>query len=209
MGFFEYISNHWYAGAALLLLVILTVFVWIKAMASGRKRNLEREKIVADLEKEKALRKEFKTVDELTFVEGKDDYRLITGMCANVQQRLENKEDMNTAFLNLSQPEKYAYVLGYFYEDSKNGLSEFFRANGEPLVGVAVQAVEELIGGEFAQLVAKEYVMLDENDETTSVDSKALEEMDNAFKEIIENKSDEIYRKTASYIRDNKHCFIH
>ncbi len=208
MGFFEYISNHWYAGAALVFLVILTVFVWIMAMISGKKRGAERERIIAELEKEKALRKDFKTVDESTFAEDKDDYRLIIGICANIQQRLEKADDMYADFYDLSQPEKYAYALGYVFEDSKNGLSDFFRANGEPLVGVAVQAVEELIGGEFSQLVAKEYVMLDENDETTSIDSKALEEMDTAFKDIIENKSDEIYHKTASYIRDNKDCFI-
>ena len=42
MGFFEYISQHWYAGAALVLLVILTVFVWIRAAISGKKRSEER-----------------------------------------------------------------------------------------------------------------------------------------------------------------------
>ena len=208
MGFFEYISTHWYAGAALALLVILTVFVWIMALISGKKRNAQREKILADLEKEKALRKEFETVDESTFSEDKDDYRLIVGICANIQQRLEKADDMYASFDALSKPERYAYALGYVFEDSKNGLSDFFRANGEPLLGTSAEAVRDVIGGDVSVVFEKEYIMLDENDETTSVDNGKLEEMDAEFKEIIESKSNEIYRKAASYIRENKDCFI-
>lgn len=208
MGFFEYISSHWYAGAALVLLILLTVFVWIMAMISGKKRSEQREKILADLEKEKALRKEFETVDETTFSTDKDDYRLITGICANVQQRLEKAADMYAAFDALSQPEKYAYALGYVFEDGKNSLSDFFRANGEPLLGVAAEAVRDVIGEEFAEVFGKEYVMLDENDETTSVDNTKLEETDAKCKEIIGAEGAEIYGKVASYIRDNKDYFI-
>lgn len=208
MGFFEYISTHWYAGLALILLVILTVFVCIMAMISGRKRNAERERILADLKREKALREEFRTVDENTFTQDKDDYRLIIGICANIQQCLEKSADMNADFKALSEPEQYAYALGYVFEDSKNGLSEFFRANGEPLLSVSAAAVRDVIGGEVSDLFAKEYIMFDENDETTSIDSKVIEESDASFKEIVANDGDAIYNKVASYIRKNKDCFI-
>ncbi len=208
MGFFEYIAQHWYVGVALILLIVLTAFVWMKALISSKKRSEERERIIADLEKEKALRKEFKNVDELTFEEGKDDYRLIIGMCAHVQQRIEKRDDMNEAFLQLSEAEKFAYALGYVFEDSKNGLSEYFRSNGEPLLSVSAQAVKVIIGGEFAEIFSKEYVMLDDNDETTSVDNDALKEMDERICSILETEGNKIHSKVASYIRDNKNSFL-
>lgn len=208
MGFFEYISQHWYAGAALILLVVLTVFVWIRAMISGRKRSEERERIIAEIEKEKVLRKEFKDIDESTFSEGVDDYRLVTGLCAHVQQKIENEEDMNAAFSLLSEAEKYAYTLGYVFEDSKNGLSEFFRANGEPLLSVSAEAVDKVIGGEFAEIFRKEFIMLDENDETTSVDNNALKFLDERFKKLLEESGQAVYGKAASYIRENKKYFL-
>lgn len=207
MGFFEYISQHWYAGAALILLIILTVFVWIRAMISGKKRNEERERIIAEIEKEKALRKEFKTIDGNTF-SNVDDYRLIIGMCAHIQQKIEDESDMNAAFSALSEPEKYAYVLGYVFEDSKNGLSEFFRANGEPLLSVSLEAVKNVIGGVFSEIFGKEYIMLDENDETTSVDNNELEVLDRKFASIIETEGSDLYAKVASYIRTNKNIFL-
>lgn len=207
MGFFEYISQHWYAGAALVLLVILTVFVWIRAAVSGKKRSEERERIIAEIEREKALRKEFKTVDDSTFSNA-DDYRLIIGLCAYVQQKIENETDMNAAFSALSEPEKYAYVLGYVFEDSKKGLSEFFRANGEPLLSVSLDAVRKVVGGDFAEVFEKEFIMLDDNDETTSVDNKELDVLDSRFSTIIENEGSDVYAKVASYLRLNKNYFL-
>ncbi len=207
MGFFEYISQHWYAGAALILLVVLTVFVWIRAMISGRKRNEERERIIAEIEKEKALRKEFKTIDENTF-SIVDDYRLIIGICAHIQQKIEDETDMNAAFSALSEPEKYAYVFGYVFEDSKNSLSEFFRANGEPLLSVSLEAVRNIIGGDFSDVFEKEFIMLDENDETTSVDNNELEVLDGKFASLIEADGADVYAKVASYIRTNKNIFL-
>ncbi|MBQ8574753.1 MAG: hypothetical protein IJ447_01740 [Clostridia bacterium] len=204
----EYISQHPIAGVALVLLAVLTFFVCVKALLSGKKRNEEREKIIADIEKEKALRKEFKYVDATTFAEGKDDYRLITGMCAHIQQLIEKKEDMTAAFLLLSQAKKYVYALGYVFEDSRNGLSDFFRSNGEPLLSTANQAVSEIIGGQFAEIFAKEFVMLDENDETTSVDNEALKRMDEDFKTLMDENGNKIYACVADFIRLNKNDFI-
>ncbi len=205
---FEYISQHPMAGVALALLAGLTVFVCLKAMLASRKRSEERERIIADIEKEKALRKEFKHVDETTFAQGKDNYRLITGMCAHVQQNIEKKEDMTAAFYELSEVEKYVYALGYVFEDSKKGLSDFFRSNGEPLLSTADKAVSEIVGGRFSEIFSSEFVMLDENDKTTSVDNDALAKMDEEFRAVLDGKGEEIYSAVAEYIRSNKDVFL-
>ncbi len=208
MSFFEYIAQKPWIGAILVALVLLTIFVWVKAIASSKKRDEERKRIIAELEKEKALRNEFKTVSEDTFLPDKDDYRLIVGMCANVQMSIEKAEDINTAFGALSETEKNAYCFGYVFEDSQKSLSNFFRSNGEPLLSSAKNAVDEIIGGKFAELFAQEFVMLDENDETTSVDEKILEETDSAFEQLMEKEKDSVYKAVAEYIRNRKSEFL-
>lgn len=208
MSFFEYIAQHPWVGVVLVLLIALTVFVWCKAIISGRKRNEERERIIADLEREKALRNEFRNVDETTFFEGKDNRRLVIGMCAHVQMKLEKADNMNEAFGELSEVKKNVYSLGYVFEDSKKKLSEFFRSNGEPLLSASKAAVNDVIGGTFAELFNKEFIMLDENDETTSVDNGLLEKYDEDFETLMNKSADEIYKSAADYIRRNKAEFL-
>lgn len=205
---FEYIAQHWYVGVILAALILLTVFAWYKALSSSKKRTEEREKIIADLEREKKLRNEFRHIDETTFNEGKDDYRLIIGMCAFVQLKIEKASDMNSAFAELSQVKKNAYCLGYVFEDGKEKMSEFFRANGEPLLSASLQAVEEVIGGEFAEIFSKMFVMLDDNDETTSVNEEQLERWNDELNAMLEKYSQEIYAKVATYLRNNKNEFL-
>lgn len=204
----EYILQHPIAGIALILLAVLTVFVCFMALASGRKRSAERERVIAELEREKALRKEFKLVDETIFAKGKDDYRLVVGMCAHIQQKIENDEDMISSFNSLSEVKRFVYALGYVFEDSRNSLSDFFRANGEPLLSTANKAVSQVIGGRFAEVFTKAYSMFDDNNETVSVDDKTIESLDNEFKSIIAEKGNEIYSLVADYVRQNKFEFI-
>lgn len=205
---FEYISAHPLVGLALVLLIILTVFVWFKAIQSGKKRSAERERIIADLEKEKALRNEFRHVDETTFAQGKDDYRLVTGMCANVQMSIEKKTDMTAAFNELSEVKRFVYALGYVFEDGKVSLSNFFRSNGEPLLSTANEAVKSIIGGEYSELFTKAFSMFDENNEEVSVIESEVEKFDSEYKVILEKDGKEIYKKAADYIRENKTEFI-
>ncbi len=68
MSMFQYIAQHPWIGAVLVLLIALTIFVWYKAIVSGKKRNEERERIIADLEREKALRHAFRNTYETTFL---------------------------------------------------------------------------------------------------------------------------------------------
>lgn len=208
MSFFEYIAQHPLVGVGLVALLLLTVFVWFKAIASGKKREEEKKKIIAELEKEKALRNEFRTVNEDTFSPEKDDYRLIVGMCANVQMSIEKAEDINAAFAELSQTKRNIYCLGYVFEDSQKGLSNFFRSNGEPLLSTAKNAVDELLDGAFAKIFNSEFIMLDENDETTSVNEERLAELDGEFESLMATDGEKIYSLAADYIRSAKGEFL-
>ena len=205
---FDYISQHPLAGAGLVLLVLLTVFVWIMAIRSGKKRSEERERIIAELEREKALRNEFRNIEEAAFSEDKDDYRLVVGMCANVQMSIEKIEDMTGAFNNLSEVKRNVYCLGYVFEDSGKGLSNFFRSNGEPLLSAAKNAADTIIGGEYARIFSEAFSMFDEDNEEVSVISADVERLDSEFSALLENSGKEIYKKAADYIRANKSGFL-
>ena len=205
---FEYISQHWYVGVALVLLILLTIFVWFKAIMSSKRHNDERDRVIAELDREKALRNEFRHIDETTFAEGKDNYRLIIGMCAKVQMLIEKADNINDAFYNLSEIKKNIYCFGYIFEDSRKKLSEFFRSNGEPLLSVAKNAVDTVIGGEFAKMFDKESVMLDDNDETTSVDNEKLKLWDEEYRKYMDENKDKIYSDVSDYIRENKSEFL-
>ena len=65
-----------------------------------------------------------------------------------------------------------------------------------------------MIGGSFAEIFNKEFIMLDENDETTSVDNGLLEKYDAEFEALMNEKADEIYKSAADYIRRNKAGFL-
>lgn len=208
MSFFEYIAQHPLVGVGLAALIVLTAFVWCKAIASSKKREAEKKKIIAELEKEKALRNEFRTVNEDTFLPEKDDYRLIIGMCANVQMSIEKAEDINAAFSQLSSAKKNIYCLGYVFEDSKKSLSNFFRSNGEPLLSAAKNAVDEVLGEDFAKIFGSEFIMLDENDETTSVNEERLAELDGEFEKLMTADGEKIYALAADYIRSTKDEFL-
>ena len=205
---FEYISQHWYVGVILVVLIILTVFAWIKAISASKKHNDERDRIIAQLDREKELRGEFRHIDETTFAEGKDNYRLIIGMCAFVQMKIEKIPDMTHAFNELSEIYRFVYALGYVFEDSEKKLSEFFRSNGEPLLSSARQAVDSVIGGDFVVIFDEESTMLDDNDETTSVDNNRLAVLDENYKAFMAEHGEEIYKTVAEYIRANKSEFI-
>ena len=201
---FEYLSQHPLAAVALTVLVILTIFMWIKAVSASRRHGKERDAEIARIEKEKALRAEFRHLDGTAFATDKDDYRLIIGMCAHVQMSIEKEPDINAAFESLSEVRRNVYCLGYVFEDSSKKLSEFFRSNGEPMLSAARSAVDSIIGGKFADLFDSEFVMLDENDETTSVDNAMLEEWDGEYARLMEAEGEAILTLAADYIRRNK-----
>ncbi len=200
----EYILQHWYIIPIFALLIGLTVFMWIKAIVSGQKRKEERDRIIAELEKEKSLRNQFKVINEATFCDSSiSDERLISGICMNIQMYLEKLDNMNEEFLCLHTVKKNIYALNFVFEDSKfTSLCEFFRSNGEPLLSQGNEAVKTVIGGEFARIFSAEFDMFDENSEV-SYNEKELNILEQEFNVLMDNEKAAVISKTAAYIREN------
>lgn len=206
--FFVFLSAHWYWAVIIIVLIIAAVIMWIKAIAASQKSREAREAEIARLEKEKALRNEFKTIDEDTFNIG-DNEKILYGIAANIQMYLEKQTDMNSAFESLPVEKKYVYSLNYVFEDGKDSqLSQFFRANGQPLTGEAKKAVEAVIGGKFSEIFTSLYSMIDDDCEDASYDSYKIVECDKKYEEIMSAEKNEIFSKIADYIRENETIFL-
>lgn len=208
--FFSYLTEHWYLIPVFIILIILTVFVWIKAIISGQKRKEERERIIAALEKEKALRNEFRNLDEKKLLDPTiDDEKFVFGVAANIQMSIEKLDNMNEVFLSFDEIKQNVYALNYVFEDSKYKLlSDFFRANGQPLTGIAQRAVKTVIGGKLSEILDKMFAMLDDENEETSYDENLVIKLDEEFEALMNNDKNKILKTVCEYIRNNKEIFI-
>ena len=204
--FLQSIQDHPIAYSIVLLLIVVCIFAWSKALKASRRRHARRDAIIAELEREKALRREFKTPTQQQ-LEDSPPARLLEGLCAHVQARLEKEDDMEAAFHALPEPARFVYALGYVVQDSRERLSDFFRKNGQPLTGVAMQAVDDHIGGEFAELFRAQYEAFDEENEAASLIESEVETADARFSALTESLGEELYLPAKNYILANPGVF--
>ena len=114
--------------------------------------------------------------------------------------------DMNAEFDGLCDEQKEIYALSFVVEDGGEKLSEFFRANGQPLTGVALGAVKKLLGGRAAVIFGEEYDMFDSENESVSFVASKIEALDSEFSKLV--SSEKISLVSGKYIAENKEKFI-
>ncbi len=196
---------QWYYWPVLGILVLVTAFVWYKALKSSKARRARVEREEALFKRDKELRRDFATLTEEIF-QNTDDERLLSGVAMNIQIPLEPQTDMTPAFLLLPPEKQYVYTLEYFGEDTKKGLSEFFKANGRPLITLAPEALRAIGLFSTAALSEQMLPMCDDEDETVSVDPALKESLNIAFNEEFDRAA--FVAAAAKYIRDNKEIFL-
>ena len=206
-GLFDYLAQNPLWTAILILLIILMIVMFVLASKSGKKRQAERERIIAKLEKEKAIRQEYRTLTEKSFEA--DNEKLLFGVAANIQIELEKEGDMTAAFNELPEYKQYIYALNYVFEDSEyTSLSTFFRCNGQPLTGTAARAVRNIAGDSLSEIFEPMYNMFDDDNEEVSFDESQINVLDEKFRELMENEKSSVLQKIADYIRQNKENFL-
>lgn len=201
----ESLTTYWYLYLALAALIVLSVFVWGKAMKASRRHREQVEKEIKAIEKERHLRETYNTLtDEV--IENADEDELLEGISTFVQIRVEKSADINAEFAKFSEDFREMYALNFFCEDIDVSLSSFFRNNGEPLVSLAVPALRRIGADKSANIVNEQFKMFDERNESVSYDVKRIEELDRKFAELDEAK---VLRRTAAdYIKKNQQAFI-
>ena len=195
---------QWYLWLLLVVVSVLAIFVWIKAMAASRIRREKLKKEAEIWKKDYELRQEFKTLT-LEKINSTDTNKMLSGVCMNIQIELENAPDMNEAFLKLPEEKKYIYCLEYFDEDSGKSLSTFFKNNGSPLTDFIIEAIKTVGYEEILPLIKTLYPMYDENNEV-SIDYTLIDKTDDKFKEIY--NPNKLYELVTKYVKSNKEIFI-
>ena len=169
----------WIGTVVIVILCIVMVVVAGRSF-QGRERRMKEFYKKANRQKELFEKYKGKTAQELQNEPAAD---VIEGLAVAVQKKIEEEPSVNEAFLKLPKAQQYAYAAYYFFHDSEEKLSAFFRKNGEPLLSVAEECLTVAVDGRAKELIAREYEMLDDNNENVSVDEAKLKEWDDAFAE--------------------------
>lgn len=189
----------------LVALIILTVFVCIKAGAASSKRYKANEAIMKKLKEENQLRNEFAVLTP-SLVENADSARLFKGVALNLQKKISDATDMTAEFEKLTQEQKEIYALSFVVEDGSEKLSEFFKANGQPLTGNALGAMKQLFDSKIVEIFEKEYNSYDSDNEAASVIPAEIEKNDSEFAQLL--TADAICEAAGNFIKENSEKFI-
>lgn len=187
------------------VLILITLFVCIKAGQASSRRYKANEAIMKKLREENVLRNEFSVLTD-TLIENSEAAKLFKGVALNLQKKISDAADMRAEFETLSQEKKEIYSLSFVAEDGAEKLSEFFRANGQPVTGNAFSVFKKLFGGKAVEIFEKEYNAFDEDNEEASVIPEEIEKLDSEFSQLV--SADDICEKAGNFIKENKSIFI-
>lgn len=198
--------DNFYLWILLALAVVLLIFMCRKASKTSKEHYRRQEELKQQLIHQAELKRDF---EELTKekIENTPDEKLLEGAAASIQFHLERHIDMEERFDELPLSCKYVYTLQYLIEDTKDGLYEFFKKNGEPLTGLVSHAANEVFQNKkLTEIIKLEYNMSDDNNEEVSVDAEEILRLDKEFAEIV-NATD-VSGLSAKYIRGHWEDFL-
>ena len=201
----QYFLERPYLILIMLAVILLTLFVCVKAGQASAKRSKANEAIIKKLKEENELRHEFAVLTEKT-VANADEARLFKGVALNLQKKISDANDMEAEFDALNEAQRDIYALSFVVEDGETALSNFFRTNGQPLTGASLNAVRKLFDGEVSDIFEKEYNAFDSENEKVSMIPDEISALDKNFSETV--SADEICRVAGLYIKENINYFI-
>ncbi len=194
----ESIRDFWYLWVVLLVLIIVTVFVCIKASKAVKRKNEMMEKQHEQLKRYSEMIEKYKTLTPEK-IENADAKELSEGVMCVLQHQVEKSENPDSEYENAEKWRREVYALFYFDEDvTADSLSFFFRNNGGPLPKEAVNGIESIGYDKIQTVVGQMYAMCDDKNENVSFDKDRIEELDEKFRNLYD--SDEYFEKINVYI---------
>ena len=194
----EWLSDYGYLlGILALAIVVFVVVLYFaeKAYSKHMKTYKEQE---AELKRLTALKEKFRDFDENTIKNTHED-EILEGVALIYQLYLQKIDDIEGAFLKLSEAQQHIYVLDIFVSDG--GVKTFFSENTDILRSRIVPALE-LIGlkaeSEKMNIVSRMY---DINDLEASISEKTIDEIDEFFMKT--DLLSKIRHNAAKYIKEN------
>ena len=201
----QYLIERPYWFVVFGVLILLTLFVCIKAGQASSKRYKANEAVMKKLKEENILRNEF-AVLTASLIEKSEPAKLFKGIALNLQKKVSDADDMNSEFEKLNQEQKEIYALSFVVEDGGEKLSEFFKTNGQPVTNIARDAFKKLFDGKAAEIFENEYCSFDENNEEASVIPEETEKNDSEFAQLV--SENEICEAAGNFIKNNAEKFI-
>lgn len=201
----QYFLERPYLIAIMIAVILLTLFVCVKAGQASARRSKANEAIIKKLKEENALRNEFSVLTE-KLVGAADEVRLFRGVALNLQKKISDATDMESEFNSLNEAQRDIYALSFIVEDGEAALSGFFRANGQPLRGAALSAVKKVFDEKICGIFEKEYNAFDSDNEEVSMIPEEISALDKDFSQLV--SSEEICRAAGAYLKENIDCFM-
>ncbi len=204
-GFINYFKEFWPLFIVLFVLLVALFFMFRKASKTLQKAKAEKEKLIKKLDHMKLIRETYSELSEEKILSD-DGENLLEGVTDNIQVRLEKSSDMNAEFFELKEEEKIAYAYFFFLDESKVNPSEFFKQYSKPLTPYALKGCELLLEKEVFDLVKEMYNSYDEDNESVSVISEKIDELDEKIKSSLDMKTEKL--KAAEFIKKNAQKFV-
>ena len=201
----QYFLERPYLIVIMVALILLTLFVCVKAGQASAKRSKANEAIIKKLKEENELRNEFAILTE-SLASSAEPEKLFRGVALNLQKKISDAADMTAEFDALTDEQRNIYALSFVIEDGANALSGFFKANGQPLTGASFNAVKLLFGEDICAVFEKEYKAFDSDNEDTSFFPEEISALDKEFSQLL--SADEICRVAGLFIKENITKFI-
>jgi hypothetical protein len=175
-------KEYWYLWVIFAVLLIITIFVMRKAFAASKCHSGQVNEMLKQAEHDKNLFERYNNAEKTVFQNDSAD-DVIDGLGIVVEQKISKEDDHLVAFNNLSDVEKQAYAIRYFFKDSKEKLSDFFRNNTHPLTDNVLIVLEECSNEAFllSKILAD---MTDDDNETVSFDSDIIDEKDKEYSKL-------------------------
>ena len=186
-------------------LIILTVFMMIKAGKAVKKTNAQKEELMKRLDRMKMLHENY---SELTVEKIKNDEseNLVAGIAFEIQRKIEESDDLNEAFDELNEDQKMIYALSWFVDDAKKSVREFFRQYSRPLTPYVVKATDSFAPVGSRKDIKRMFDIYDDENEGVSFFENEVAEMDERLKSTLD--FDEMIKNAIEYVRRNAEKFV-
>ncbi|MBQ5825502.1 MAG: hypothetical protein IIW48_11945, partial [Clostridia bacterium] len=198
--------EFWYLYLLLAVMIVLTVFVWKKAIAASAKHSKNFNENLAKTKRAKELRDAYGNLTA-EIIEKAPAAPLFEGVAINLEYECQKTENTNGFYDSMTQGEKDVYALYYLISDASEGnLSSFFKSSYRPLTSDAVAAAKKILNDDISKVIEMMFNRYDENNEELSVIPHEIDRLNGEFRDLTADK--DLFAEGGEYIKKNADEFL-
>ncbi len=202
----ENIRDFWYLYVLLIVFIIITIFVCIKAFGAASRHSKEVNALIAKAKRNKELRDAYKDLTA-EIIANAPAASLFEGVALNMEAACQKTEDTNGFYEALSDGQKKVYAFYYLASEAKElGLSAFFKESSRPLTSDAVAAAKEFLSSDIYTVINEMFDCYDEENESASVIPETVNRLNDEFKN--RTKDIDLFTLAGEYIKNNTSEFL-